>query len=209
MIHDHVAGKGSAMEHVVLLDESGNARGRHEKGSAHGASTPLHLAFSCYIFDSRGSLLTTRRAAGKKTWPGIWTNSVCGHPQEGEPLLDAVLRRAAFELGLALDDLRLVLPDFRYRAELDGVVENEMCPVFYATTAADPPQSGRSGRHPLDVLAGLPGRRTATRLRLLAVVPDAGTPTGRTGRPAGFLAAGRPGTAAGCRPPLMHVALTV
>jgi isopentenyl-diphosphate delta-isomerase len=126
------------MEHVVLLDESGNARGRHEKGSAHGASTPLHLAFSCYVFDSRGNFLTTRRAAAKKTWPGIWTNSVCGHPQEGESLLDAILRRAGFELGLALDDIRLVLPDFRYRAELDGVVENEMCPVFYATTTADP-----------------------------------------------------------------------
>lgn len=129
---------GNLMEHVVLLDESGNASGRHEKGTAHHAETPLHLAFSCYVFDSRGRFLVSRRASVKKTWPNIWTNSVCGHPQEGETLHQAVARRAEYELGLRLTDIRLVLPDFRYRAELDGVVENEMCPVFTAVAADEP-----------------------------------------------------------------------
>ncbi|MFF0374200.1 isopentenyl-diphosphate Delta-isomerase [Actinoplanes missouriensis] len=126
------------VEHVILLNESGAAIGVADKQTVHTDSTPLHLAFSCYIFDSAGRFLVSQRALSKKTWPGIWTNSVCGHPAQGEPIADAVRRRASFELGLTLDEVRLVLPAFRYRAELDGVVENEMCPVFYATVTAEP-----------------------------------------------------------------------
>ncbi|MFC7530971.1 isopentenyl-diphosphate Delta-isomerase [Actinoplanes sp. GCM10030250] len=126
------------MEHVILLDESGEARGLADKHVVHTDATPLHLAFSCYIFDSAGRFLISRRARHKKTWPGIWTNSVCGHPQQGEPLADAVRRRAAYELGMTLRTVRLILPAFRYRAELDGVVENEMCPVFHATADTGP-----------------------------------------------------------------------
>jgi isopentenyl-diphosphate delta-isomerase len=126
------------MENVILLDESGNARGHHDKRTVHNAETPLHLAFSCYIFNAGGQLLVTRRSLRKQTWPGVWTNSVCGHPQEAEPVMAAVSRRAAHELGLVLDEVRLLLPAFRYRAELDGVVENEMCPVFSASVSAEP-----------------------------------------------------------------------
>lgn len=126
------------MEHVILLNESGEAQGLADKQTVHTGATPLHLAFSCYIFDATGRFLVTQRALHKKTWPGIWTNSVCGHPQEGEPMADAVRRRAAFELGITLHEVRLVLPAFRYRAELHGVVENEMCPVFHAIAGTDP-----------------------------------------------------------------------
>jgi isopentenyl-diphosphate delta-isomerase len=85
-------------------------------------------------------LLFTQRAWDKPTWPGVWTNSVCGHPAPGEDLYDAVLRRAREELGLELAGLRLVLPGFRYAATMaDGVRENEMCPVLAAVTD-DPPR---------------------------------------------------------------------
>ncbi len=126
-------------EEVVLLDEQGRDIGTADKVAVHGPDTPLHLAFSCYVFDAEGRLLVTQRAVAKPTFGGVWTNSCCGHPAPGEPIAEAVLRRTGQELGLELSDLTLLLPDFRYRAVGDnGTVENEKCPVFRATATGDP-----------------------------------------------------------------------
>jgi isopentenyl-diphosphate delta-isomerase len=125
-------------ELIVLVDERGRPIGTAPKLASHHRDTPLHLAFSSYVFGADGRVLATRRALTKKTWPGVWTNTCCGHPAPGEPVVRAVRRRLHDELGLTPRDLVPLLPDFRYRAELDGVVENEICPVYGARVTEEP-----------------------------------------------------------------------
>jgi isopentenyl-diphosphate Delta-isomerase len=129
------------LESVVLLDEAGYASGTADKVAVHHAQTPLHLAFSCYLFNEAGQFLLTRRAESKRTFPGLWTNTCCGHPLPGEPISGSVLRRLRDELGIGVAKLTLVLPRFRYQARMaNGVLENEVCPVYaaYADTPPDP-----------------------------------------------------------------------
>ncbi|WP_413544228.1 isopentenyl-diphosphate Delta-isomerase [Citricoccus nitrophenolicus] len=126
-------------DHVVLVDDSCRALGLAPRATVHGTDTPLHLAFSCYLFRPTGELLLTRRSLTKVAWPGVWTNSFCGHPRLEESFEQTIQRYAAHELGLGADRIEKVLPDFRYRAEdSSGIVENEICPVFTAVTSEEP-----------------------------------------------------------------------
>jgi len=126
-------------ELIVLCDEQGNPTGTAEKWSSHHGETPLHLAFSCYVFDEAGAFLTTRRALTKKVWPGVWTNTVCGHPAPSESFPDAIARRMGYEMGMTVRDIEVVLPDHLYRAPpYRGIVEYEFCPVFVARVDSEP-----------------------------------------------------------------------
>lgn len=132
-------GLAAEPEFVVLAGEDGEPIGSALKAEVHTDSTPLHFAFSCYVLGPDGRMLISRRALGKKTWPGVWTNACCGHPGVGETNESAIERRMRDELGLDVSGIRPAVPGFRYRAvDFSGVVENEICPVFLAEVTGDP-----------------------------------------------------------------------
>jgi isopentenyl-diphosphate Delta-isomerase len=138
-------------ERVVLLDPLGQAIGTQSKSDVHTLDTPLHLAFSLHLFASDGRVLITRRALSKITWPGVWTNSCCGHPAVHEPFSAAIQRRLEYELGVGVTDLTCVLPDFAYTAtDATGIQENEICPVYAGRLA---PSNSPIRANPAEVMA--------------------------------------------------------
>jgi len=128
-------------EHVVLVDEENNVLGIMSKLAAHSASTPLHRAFSLFLFNNNGELLLQQRSHKKKTWPLVWSNSCCGHPQLNEKTEDAVRRRLKEELGMTVQELKLA-SSYRYKFTHDGIMENEICPIYvgYVDQANDTPK---------------------------------------------------------------------
>lgn len=127
-----------SLEYISYVDEQGNLTGETaEKLTAHNASTRKHLAFSIYLFDEDGIFLMTKRAKTKKVWPGVLTNSCCGHPAPGESTEDAIRRRCNYELGInQVTDIKCLLSDYSYITDpYNGIVENEFCPVFMGRIA--------------------------------------------------------------------------
>ncbi len=125
-------------ELVVLVNEKNKQIGTMPKAEVHGKETPLHRAFSAFIFrQSDGQFLLQQRSKHKKTWPLVWSNSCCGHPGPGESTLDAAKRRLKHELGLKPLWLTEALP-YRYCFTRDGVMENEICPIVVGMVDREP-----------------------------------------------------------------------
>ena len=125
-------------ELVVLVNEKNEEIGTADKDSVHTKDTPLHRAFSLFLLNSKNQVLLTKRASTKRTFPGVWTNTVCGHPAPGESVTDAAKRRLKMELGIEGVVVTEVAP-FTYRAQdINGIVENEICPICICQYDGDP-----------------------------------------------------------------------
>ena len=125
-----------SMENVILVDEKDNQVGLMPKLEAHQKGL-LHRAFSVFIFNSDYKLLLQKRAASKYHSGGLWTNTCCSHPRDGEDIIDAANRRLDEEMGIKTS-LRKVF-DFIYTAELDNnLIENEFDHVLYGVYDIDP-----------------------------------------------------------------------
>lgn len=125
-------------EYVVLVTEENNPIGRSPKLATHNHATKRHRGFSLFLFNEKKQLLLQQRSHTKKTWPMVWSNSCCGHPKEDELPEDAAQRRLAYELGITDAKIEMILPDYQYTCEKDGIVENEFCPVMVGFSQSSP-----------------------------------------------------------------------
>ena len=111
------------LEEVVLVNEKDEPVGTMEKMAAHEQAV-LHRAFSVFVFNKNGDLLMQQRAFSKYHSGGLWTNTCCSHPRQGEHVADAANRRLQEEMGFTTSLTKAF--DFTYKAAFDnGLTEHE------------------------------------------------------------------------------------
>jgi isopentenyl-diphosphate delta-isomerase len=116
-------------ENVILVDSQDQALGLMEKMEAHEKGL-LHRAFSVFIFNDKGEMMLQRRALDKYHSGGLWTNTCCSHPRDGESLEDAGRRRLIEEMGFEVP-LKYGF-HFIYHAPLEhGLTEHELDHVLF------------------------------------------------------------------------------
>ena len=124
------------MEKVILVDTEDNQIGLMEKMQAH-REAKLHRAFSVFLWNENNELLLQQRQLDKYHCGGLWANTCCSHPREGEELVDAVNRRLEEEMGIACDTSWIY--SFIYKADLgEGLFEHELDHVFFGTFSGEP-----------------------------------------------------------------------
>ena len=122
------------MEHVILVNEQDQQIGIMEKMAAHIVPR-LHRAFSIFIFNSKGELLLQQRALSKYHSPGLWTNTCCSHPHDGESLEQATSRRLMEEMGLHCEMHEV----FTFIAPVGlGLIEHEFDHVWFGKSDDTP-----------------------------------------------------------------------
>ncbi|MGI9527684.1 MAG: isopentenyl-diphosphate Delta-isomerase [Weeksellaceae bacterium] len=123
-------------EKVVLIDNNDEPVGLMDKLEAHEAGL-LHRAFSVFIFNDKGELLIQQRALNKYHSPGLWTNTCCSHPREGETYKEGAVRRLQEEMGFSTNLHYLF--NFTYKADVgQGLTEHELDHVFKGTYNQEP-----------------------------------------------------------------------
>lgn len=124
------------MEQVILVDENDRQVGLMEKQAAH-VNPHLHRAFSIFIFNSKGELLMQQRALSKYHSPGLWTNTCCSHPRDGETLTEATSRRLMEEMGMTCEMHEVYT--FIYKAPVGhGLTEHEFDHVWIGRSDETP-----------------------------------------------------------------------
>ncbi len=123
-------------EKVILVNEKDEPIGLMEKMEAHQKAL-LHRAFSVFVFNDKNEVLLQKRAANKYHSPGLWTNTCCSHPREGETVLEAGKRRLQEEMGFQTSLKETT--SFIYKAPFDnGLTEHEYDHVLVGHYKGEP-----------------------------------------------------------------------
>lgn len=115
-------------DQLILVDSRDRQIGALGKLETHQKGL-LHRAFSIFVRNNKGELLLQRRALGKYHSGGLWTNTCCGHPKDGEELAAAVHRRLREEMGF--DCPLTERAALTYQVDLNkGLQEHEFLHIF-------------------------------------------------------------------------------
>ncbi len=121
-------------EQIILVDENDAQIGAMGKLETHEKGL-LHRAFSIFVRNNNGETLLQKRASSKYHSGGLWSNTCCGHPRNGEELMSAAHRRLVEEMGFDCPLYELFV--FSYQATVPTqkteLQENEINHVLIGT----------------------------------------------------------------------------
>lgn len=122
----------SLSERLIMVNKNDRVIGSITKIKGHLKSENNenpHRAFSVFLFNQKNELLIQQRSQKKVTFPLLWSNTVCSHPlsipseileKNNEGILNAVVRRVKFELGLNTQKSKYLLFNrILYKADSD------------------------------------------------------------------------------------------
>lgn len=87
-------------ELLDLVDENDTVIGTVLKSEANQNPKLIHREVGGILYDNKNRVLLQQRSLKKKTNPGVWTNSWCGHVPREETPEQAAYRELKEELGL-------------------------------------------------------------------------------------------------------------
>lgn len=111
------------MENVVLVNMRDDKIGLEEKMAAHEKAL-LHRAFSVFLYHD-DKILLQKRASSKYHCGGLWTNTCCSHPRDGETVTEAAIRRLKEEVDIVVKELEEIHSFVYHYPFANGLTEFE------------------------------------------------------------------------------------
>lgn len=119
---------------IILVNTEDEPVGYGSKEEVHRKGL-LHRAFSVFLYHG-DKLLIQQRAEGKYHSAGLWANTCCSHPRQGETLEAAVKRRLLEEAGIVCETKEIF--SFVYRHVFhENLYEHEFDHVFLGAFQGD------------------------------------------------------------------------